>query len=84
VGTLFGFLVGYIVGARAGSEGFDGVVQALRRIRESDEFRGFVQVVRSHARDTASTLAARLAEEGGARRTAEELVARARSRAGGS
>jgi hypothetical protein len=29
MGTLFGFAVGYIVGARAGSQGFDEVVEAL-------------------------------------------------------
>lgn len=61
MGTLFGFLVGYVVGARAGSDGFDDVVRAYHDIRRSTEFRNLLDVVRHHSRGTLARLLERLA-----------------------
>lgn len=60
MGTLFGFFVGYIVGARAGSEAFDEVVQSYRDIRDSPEFASFVQVARHHLVGTVTQVVERL------------------------
>ena len=38
MGILIAFAAGYVFGARAGSQDFDDVVQALQAIRESEEF----------------------------------------------
>lgn len=83
MGTLFGFIVGYVVGAKAGNERFEEVMDAFRSLRESDEVRSFVQVVRGHARDTARDLGDRLdtalASEGGMP-SEDDLMAEARAR----
>ena len=50
MGTLFGFAVGYILGARAGENGYDEVVRSVRAIRQSEEFRGFVSAMKEHGR----------------------------------
>ncbi|HVM40283.1 MAG TPA: hypothetical protein VM618_05840 [Acidimicrobiia bacterium] len=60
MGTLFGFVVGYIVGARMGSRGFDEVVESVRAIRDSQEFQGFVDAVKHHSRYTLQQLSHRL------------------------
>lgn len=75
MGTLFGFAVGYILGARAGSQHFEEVVQAAKDLRESAEFRAFIDALREHVRDTARLVSERLADEG-----AEGLIERARAR----
>jgi hypothetical protein len=49
---LVAFAVGYFIGARAGSEGFDDVVNSFDAVRESDEFKGLVAAVRSHVSHT--------------------------------
>ena len=53
---LVAFAVGYFVGARAGSEGFDDVVNSFHAVRESDEFKGLVAALRSHASHTLGEL----------------------------
>ena len=63
MGTLFGFVVGYVLGARAGGEGFDEVVQSIRDIRQSQEFRGFVDAMKSHTRHVLGQVTGRLAGE---------------------
>jgi hypothetical protein len=63
MGTLFGFVVGYVLGARAGAQGFEEVVQSLRAIRRSDEFHGFVDAMKSHSRHVLSQVTGRLAGE---------------------
>lgn len=63
MGTLFGFVVGYVLGARAGAEGFEEVVQSLRDIRQSEEFRGFVEAMKSHSRHVLGQVSGRLAGE---------------------
>lgn len=79
MGTLFGFAVGYIVGARAGNEGFDDVVEALRTIRESEEFRALLEITRSHLRGTVANVGGWLASA--QTTSAEEMFARAKQRA---
>lgn len=83
MGTLFGFIVGYVVGAKAGSERFEEVMSAFRELKESDEVRSFIDVVRGHARDTARDLGDRLdatlAGEGGMP-SDDDLIAEARAR----
>lgn len=78
--TLFGFVVGYIVGARAGSQGFDRVEAALREIYESEEFRSFVEVVKSHAKGTVSTINQRLQDGSPMLGDVDDLAAQARAR----
>jgi hypothetical protein len=80
MGTLFGFAVGYVVGARAGSQGLDEVVDALRAVRESEEFRGLLAAVVDHARGTAATMGRWLATTDPS--TSEDMLERARGRAG--
>jgi len=41
--------VGWSVGAKAGVKGFDEVVDAMRTVKESEEFAALVMVARSHA-----------------------------------
>jgi hypothetical protein len=52
VGVLLAFAVGYVIGARAGSQDFDDVVKAVNEIRQSEEFNGFLSALRSHVSHT--------------------------------
>jgi phage shock protein A len=79
MGTLFGFVVGYVIGARSGSRTFDEVVDALRAIRDSEEFQALLDATRRHIRATARDLSARLASDEAAP-AASEVIARARAR----
>jgi hypothetical protein len=58
---LIGFAVGYMVGARAGQEGFSRLIDAAKSIASSDEFRGLVEggasMLNSAVRQGAGTLA---------------------------
>lgn len=80
MGTLFGFVVGYVVGARAGSDGFDDVVNAFNDIRRSREFQSFVAVATHHGRGALTRVLQRLAEPPEARLS---TIERARRRAEG-
>jgi len=83
MGTLFGFAVGYVIGARAGSEGFDDLLRALSAIRSSEEYKGFMDSLRLHLRHTLREVNNRLAmvaEEP----EPEDPIARARARLGRS
>lgn len=60
MGTLFGFVVGYLLGARAGSEGYQRLTRAWSDIRQSPEFRDFLGVVREHAQTSLRVLSDRL------------------------
>jgi hypothetical protein len=50
--VLLAFAVGYVIGARAGSQDFDDVVKAVNEIRQSEEFNGFLSALRSHVSHT--------------------------------
>lgn len=60
MGVLIAFAAGYVFGARAGSQDFDDVVQALQAIRESDEFHDLLRSLRSHAAHSLRELASML------------------------
>ena len=60
MGILIAFAAGYVFGARAGSQDFDDVVQALQAIRESDEFHDLLRSLRSHAAHSLRELASML------------------------
>jgi len=49
MGFLLVFAAGYVMGARAGGETLDEVVDAVHAIRESEEFHDLVTALRSHA-----------------------------------
>jgi hypothetical protein len=57
MGVLLAFALGWGVGARAGSAGFDEVVEALQTVRRSEELEALLAVARAH-------LAAALSEVG--------------------
>lgn len=49
MGLVLVFAAGYVMGARAGGETLDEVVDAVHAIRESEEYHDFVKALRSHA-----------------------------------
>lgn len=57
---LLGFVVGYVVGAKAGSAGFDRVEGAVRELRDSEEYQRAVDALRAHARETVQTMSRRM------------------------
>lgn len=74
---LFGFAAGYVLGARAEKEEFDDVVQALRAIRDSEEVRDLIVIVRRHTGQALRGLAdvvERRAEASDARATASVVL----------
>lgn len=75
--VLFAFAVGYAIGARGGSEGFDEVVRSFKAIADSEEVKGFAMAVRSHASYTLHELAARI-ESGDVTLDGESLIDRVR------
>jgi hypothetical protein len=87
MGILFAFAVGYVVGARAGSDDFDEIVEALQAIRRSEEFSDLVRALRSHAAHTLRAVAALLERTGDpddelASVTTEDLVERVKNLVG--
>jgi hypothetical protein len=57
MGLLLVFAAGYVMGARAGGESLDEVIDAVHAIRESDEFLDLVSALRTHAADSLRGLA---------------------------
>ena len=57
---LLGFALGYVVGAKAGSAGFDRVEAAVRELRDSEEYHRVVDAVVEHAKETAQVMNRRL------------------------
>ena len=57
MGLLLVFAAGYVMGARAGEESLDEVIDAVHAIRKSDEFRDLVSALRTHAADSLRGLA---------------------------
>ncbi len=87
MGILLAFAAGYVLGARGGSEDFDDVVQALRAIRQSDEFEDLLKSLRSHAAHTLRELATMLDRTGAegdglTSMTTHDLVERVKSLVG--
>lgn len=65
MGIVTAFLLGYLVGANAGREGYEEVITAAKAVRDSAEFDGLLRAVRSHASSTLSELGARLGADAG-------------------
>jgi predicted transcriptional regulator len=87
MGILIAFAAGYAFGAKAGSQDFDDVVEALRAIRDSDEFHDLVRSLRSHAAHSLRELASileRASPDGRALSsvTTQDLVARVKTLVG--
>lgn len=80
MGTLFGFAVGYVLGARAGNPGFERLQEAWTDLRNSREFRAFFEAARSHLQGTLRIASDRLGEPEHLMAQGEDLLARARAR----
>jgi hypothetical protein len=78
--AFIALVVGYVIGAKAGSKDLDDVVGSLRRLSQSEEFADVVTAVRSHVGHTLRELGSVV--EGASGPAAEEqesdLVARVR------
>ncbi|HZU80270.1 MAG TPA: hypothetical protein VE991_10175 [Acidimicrobiales bacterium] len=79
MGVLLAFAVGYVVGARAGSERYQEVVDAASAVRDSSEFQALVAALRSHASFVLTELGQRLAPGAEEPVTMQEVLARVRS-----
>lgn len=81
MGTLFGFAIGYLVGSKAGSEGYDDLVRSAKAILDSEEFHSFLAVLRDHARKGLQQLSELAGGEGGELMPAvDDLLREARAR----
>ncbi len=50
--SLVIFLVGYALGSKSGSKGWPELVKAATAVKESEEFRSMLRVVRTHVGHT--------------------------------
>jgi hypothetical protein len=66
------------VGAQAGNEGYDEIVASLRAVRDSEEFKGLVSALRSHASYALSEIAQRLTAESEQPGPVQEVLGRVR------
>ncbi len=48
MGVLFAFFVGWSVGAKAGSQGFQEVADAVKTVKDSEEFASLLAITRTH------------------------------------
>ena len=62
VGLVLAFGVGWLVGGRAGREGLDEIVDAVKDIATSEELRGLVGALRSHASHLLKQVGTRLTD----------------------
>ena len=69
---------GYVVGARAGSDDFDEIVQALQALRDSEEVHDLLRALRSHLGHTLRGLADVVDGTKAATVTPQDLVERVR------
>ena len=46
--SLFVFLAGYALGAKAGTKGYEELVRSANAVRQSEEFKGMLRALRSH------------------------------------
>lgn len=81
MGVLLAFAVGYVVGARAGDEGYQEVADAVVAVRRSAEFQGLVRAVRAHAGHVLGELGRRLSPDAADPLTVQEVLDRVRSAA---
>ncbi len=71
-------MVGYVIGAKAGSKDLDQVVSSLRRLAESEEFSDVLSAVRSHVGHTMRELGTMLDSPGELTEETGDLVDRVR------
>jgi hypothetical protein len=64
MGVLLALAVGYAIGAKAGAEGYEEVVQSLKAIRDSEEFTALLSALRSHASHVLKEVADVVATDG--------------------
>jgi len=67
-------LVGYVVGARAGEEGFDELVASVKALRSSEQFAGLVTSMRSHAGYLLQETGRRISEDAAQPITADAML----------
>jgi hypothetical protein len=60
MGLLLVFAAGYVMGARAGTESLDDVVDAVHAIRQSEEFDDLLKALKKHAAHSLRGLATML------------------------
>jgi hypothetical protein len=72
-------VAGYFVGASAGSRDYDQLLDSVRAIRESEEFRDFLAALRSHASATLRELADMLERTGAEGLQSTDLVDRVKA-----
>ncbi len=70
MGAMIGFVLGYVLGTRAGEQGWNDLVESWRTISSSDEVRdilvGGLSIARDYLRQGAGIMADRLdRDEGG-------------------
>jgi hypothetical protein len=82
VGIVLAFVVGYVVGANAGNEGYQEVLDSLRAVRGSDEFKGLVRAIRSHTSATLRQLGDLIDEDSAESLDAARLLDRVRTLVG--
>lgn len=63
MGLMVAFAFGYAVGAKAGEQGYQEVVDAVRAVGRSEEFRGLIAAMRSHASSTLHELSVLIGEQ---------------------
>jgi hypothetical protein len=78
MGVLLAFAVGYVVGAQGGSEGYEEIVTSLKSVRDSEEFKGLVSALRSHASYALTEIAQRLTAEAQQPGPVQEVLGRVR------
>jgi hypothetical protein len=74
---LLSFLIGYVIGAKAGGSQFDDVVDSARGVVESEEFHSLLMSLRTHAAATLHSLGD-LVEDTSESTSSENVVARVR------
>jgi len=72
------FAVGYAVGAKAGSDGFDELVDSCKAVWRSEEFQGLLTALRSHAGHVLRDVGQRLQGDADRPISVEEVIARVR------
>jgi hypothetical protein len=75
---LLSFFIGYFVGAKAGGNQFDEVVDSARAVAESEEFHALLMSLRSHAAATLHSLGDLLETPPSADGTSEGVIDRVR------
>lgn len=62
MGLLLAFAFGYSVGAKAGTKGFEELVESIKAIQKSEEVADALKALRSHARHVMQEIAELLGE----------------------